>query len=131
MYVPGLRCLAVNEIGLGTAGKLREHRYCSPPLLGNDLTHWETVAGIINRRLQYLRKGQLAMPPLHLHKGIDGPRHRHRAPTLPWDTLDALTSQGVKRKVLGAAATAIDPIDLAVCGPVVQQKGIAANTRRH
>src|SRR3989442_5401055 len=131
MHVPGLRRLTINEIGLGAAGKLREHRHCSPPLLGNNLAHWKTFAGVINRWCQYLREGQLAMPPLHFHKGIDGPRHRHRAPAISRDTLDAPTSQGVKREALGAAATAIDPIDLAVCSPVIKQKGIASNMRRH
>src|SRR4029453_504866 len=106
-------------------------RHCHLPLLGNDLAHWKTFTSVVYRWFQHLRKSQLAMPPLHLHKGIDRPRDRHRAPAIAWNTLNALTSQSLQREVLGTAATAIDPVDLAVSGPAIQQKGIAPNVRRH
>src|SRR5215510_8502226 len=131
MHLPGLWRLAVNQIGLGAGGKLREHRHCRLPLLGDDLAHWKTFAGVIYRWFQHLRKSQLTMPPLHLHKGIDRTRDRYRAPAIARDTLNALTPQSLQREVLGAAATAIDPVDLAVSGPAIQQKGIAPNARGH
>src|SRR5713101_7826876 len=119
MHVPGLRRLPVNEIGLGAGGKLRQHRLCGPPLLGNDLTDWKPFAGIIYRWFQHLREGQLAMPPLHLHKSIDRARDRHRTPAIARDTLNALTSQSVQCQVLGTATTAIDAVDLPVGSPVI------------
>ena len=120
MHIPGLWRLAVNQIGLGAGGKLCQHRHGHLPLLGNDLAHWKTFAGVIDRWFQHLRKSQPAMPPLHFRKGIDRTRDRHRAPAIARNTLHALTSQSLQREVLGAAATAIDPVDLAVSGPAIQ-----------
>src|SRR5262249_38097331 len=131
MHIPGLRRSAIDQIGLCAGGKLRQHWHCGLPLLGDDLTDWKTFTGVIYRWFQHLREGKLAMSPLHLHKGIDSPRHGHRAPAVARYPLEALALEGTQGGLPWTTATAIDAIELAICRTVIQQKGVSSDTGGH
>jgi hypothetical protein len=60
MDLAGLWGLAIDQIGAGTGGKLRQQRRCALPLLGDDFADRKALTGIIDGRSEQL--GEVSVP---------------------------------------------------------------------